>query len=971
MSATRVGGRSLEDSLPLIERDECNTILDGLLAGGLHNQRKVALVSGPVGTGKTSVLQALTERARARSMDCLVAACSPAERALPLGVFTQLLRGVLPSDELAHLIDRAHDEAVAVPGDQPAVAEPDHAVVEAPVARVLQELCLTLLDLAGARPLLIAIDDIQFADHPSLLGLLSLIRRLPATRTVVVITETVPPRPPYSPLHAELLHHPHCRHLRLKPLSDNGVRRMLTARFDEATAARLAAPFTEITGGNPRLVEALLHDQPTGVSTVDDAPVVTDGYARAVLGCLHRGGPRLVAVARGMVVLGELATTETLRHLLDLDAGVVDRAIEAMRAAGLVREGWFRHPAAAAAVRDDLPPGSRVELARRSARRLHELGSSPAAVAGLLLAAGELREPWVLPTLAEAAEQALGDDRLDFAVECLEQARRVAEPGERAAITARLAKAEWRSDPAVAARHLDFLVEAVRKGELGVQDGIVVVRQLLWHGRLDEAAEVLDLLRGAVAVAGPEAAGELRDTELWVASTYPPLARRRRVPTAEVKDTFAVASLGTDPGIRAASAVANLLAGNHCDMALSTAEQILRMEPLRFEGAWDDEPTMLALLTLVYGDRIREAASWCDEMLAEAARRRSPTWQAMFAGLRAEISVRQGDLPDAAEHARQAMTYLSPRSWGQAIGLPLGALIVATTLMGRLDEAAACLASPVPEAMSQSRFGLHYRYARGRYYLARGNHQAAVADFLSCGELMRVWGVDAPELVLWRVAAAEASLAHGNTEQARRLIDNQLARLGAERSRARGRALRVRAAVTAGPRQRLGILLEAAEILDSRGDQLNRALCLADLGRTFDRLGEQTRARVLVRQAWRLARECAATNIFPAPVKDPVPVGEPGQAREPARRAGSLGAGRAVPRSRIRSSPTGHPSLSQAERRVATLASAGYTNRQIARRLFITDSTVEQHLTRVYRKLNVKDRSRLPEVLEPHVATSA
>ncbi|WIM94440.1 LuxR C-terminal-related transcriptional regulator [Actinoplanes oblitus] len=51
--------------------------------------------------------------------------------------------------------------------------------------------------------------------------------------------------------------------------------------------------------------------------------------------------------------------------------------------------------------------------------------------------------------------------------------------------------------------------------------------------------------------------------------------------------------------------------------------------------------------------------------------------------------------------------------------------------------------------------------------------------------------------------------------------------------------------------------------------------------------------------------------------------------------------------------------LTGAEQRVAALAAAGNTNRQIAERLSITVSTVEQHLTKVYRKLNVRSRSGL------------
>jgi len=64
--------------------------------------------------------------------------------------------------------------------------------------------------------------------------------------------------------------------------------------------------------------------------------------------------------------------------------------------------------------------------------------------------------------------------------------------------------------------------------------------------------------------------------------------------------------------------------------------------------------------------------------------------------------------------------------------------------------------------------------------------------------------------------------------------------------------------------------------------------------------------------------------------------------------------------------------LTEAERRVAGLAARGHTNRQIAGSLGITTSTVEQHLTRIYRKLRVRRRRDLRAVLpaEPLVERS-
>jgi DNA-binding CsgD family transcriptional regulator len=63
--------------------------------------------------------------------------------------------------------------------------------------------------------------------------------------------------------------------------------------------------------------------------------------------------------------------------------------------------------------------------------------------------------------------------------------------------------------------------------------------------------------------------------------------------------------------------------------------------------------------------------------------------------------------------------------------------------------------------------------------------------------------------------------------------------------------------------------------------------------------------------------------------------------------------------------PDGDPIavLTRAERRVAVLAAGGCTNRAIAARLYVTPSTVEQHLTNVYRKLRVKSRGDLADLV--------
>ncbi|NEA01688.1 helix-turn-helix transcriptional regulator, partial [Streptomyces sp. SID10116] len=103
-------------------------------------------------------------------------------------------------------------------------------------------------------------------------------------------------------------------------------------------------------------------------------------------------------------------------------------------------------------------------------------------------------------------------------------------------------------------------------------------------------------------------------------------------------------------------------------------------------------------------------------------------------------------------------------------------------------------------------------------------------------------------------------------------------------------------------------------------------------------------ARALARKAQQLAGECG----MPVP-PSAADTGSPHPAEQP----WSSGNRR-------------HPEeLSNAELRVATLAVRGHTNRQIADKLCITISTVEQHLTRAYRKLAVQRRADLAAKIGP------
>ena len=166
--------------------------------------------------------------------------------------------------------------------------------------------------------------------------------------------------------------------------------------------------------------------------------------------------------------------------------------------------------------------------------------------------------------------------------------------------------------------------------------------------------------------------------------------------------------------------------------------------------------------------------------------------------------------------------------------------------------------------------------------------------------------------------------------------------------------------------ERFGTPSARAEALladDSALVQLERAAALARtsprrpllgsallrLGRKQRHLGLRRAARGSLGEAIALAERLGCATLA-------------GQAREELRLAG------ARPR---REALSGPGSLTPAERRVADAAAAGWSNRDVAARLFLSPKTVEMHLGRVYRKLDIGSRGELPTALGGRLAEAA
>jgi DNA-binding CsgD family transcriptional regulator/DNA-binding transcriptional ArsR family regulator len=930
----------------LVDRGKEFSIMDGMLAASMAGHGGVLLVSGAVASGKTALLRAFGERATAAGALTLQATASEAESDLPLGVMGQLLLGADLSGadvkRAARLVDLM---AVA------AQIRRAEGVLPAVVMNEIPKLCGIVLEQSRERPVVLSIDDVHHADGHSLECVLYLARRLDASRILVVLAGNSGFLAGNTRLHVDLLRLPGCRNIRLGPLERQGVAEMISGFGEPGWGTRrFVSDLHRTGGGNPLLTRALIEDHRASGGKNGSADLVPgEAFAQAVGTGLFRSDLSTRRTAWALAVVGQDVPLAELVEILGTSREAVHRSLRALNDAGLLDSGWFRHEAGRSAVLRSMEPAHRARLEARVAQVLHEHGEAATVVVQHLIAAEPIDAPWALSTLLEAADRALADDEVALALTCLRAARDTCTDAQQSvAIRAALTRAGWRVNPATAARHLPELTAAALDGGLGNRQTVELVGHLLWFGHVDAALEVLadaEQKGTHTVTAGqpePEASLRLDCVRSWMAYEYPGLPGSTDARHGDVQRCAKTPA--RNPHHRAATLMKAVLEGADEDVVVR-AEQILQSTRL-------DDGTLTALVvalnSLVLADRLDTAALWCETLAKEATERRAPMWQALLSAVKARVELRLGALAAAEESARLALALVPPEGWGAAIASPIATSVYAKTAMGRLDEAAAQLSVPVPETALRTPDGLLYLRARGHHYLAAGRPYAALDDFHACGDLMTRWEFDLPALVPWRTDAAEAHLLLGDDDRARTLAREQLAlteRKGAGHAWVRGVSLRVLASAL-HPGRRLPLLGDAIDTLRERGHRVELARATDELARAHRELGNGGQARALARKAQQLGRECGV------PVLRVSPPADTGHCL-PAEQPWPSGARRKA------------AELSDAELRVATLATHGYTNRQIADKLFITVSTVEQHLTRAYRKLDVQRRADLAAKLSP------
>jgi DNA-binding CsgD family transcriptional regulator len=318
--------------------------------------------------------------------------------------------------------------------------------------------------------------------------------------------------------------------------------------------------------------------------------------------------------------------------------------------------------------------------------------------------------------------------------------------------------------------------------------------------------------------------------------------------------------------------------------------------------------------------------------------------------LRGVIVFGCGDLTAAESEmadARELVDSVAPgREWPSKAGGPWRLHLACE--QGDIGAAAEILRQ-IEEQPGDVRYAAWICDARGRLRVIDRRFEDALADFLACGQALDLFGISNPAYLPWRSRAALALQQLDRGAEAREFAEDELAlseQWGAPQTV--GISLHALALVRGG---RAGLLLldQAVEVLANSMARLELARALVDFGAALRRANRRSDARLQLRQAVDLAQRCGAQPLIERANDELAATGAH-------KRTALLG---------------GVESLTASERRVAQMAAEELSNKEIAQALFVTVKTVEQHLGRVYRKLDISSRRQLGAVLglRPEPAT--
>jgi DNA-binding CsgD family transcriptional regulator len=926
----------------MLEREAEMAALEATIDAARAGDGRLVVVEGGAGIGKTRLLAEVRELARASEMQVLSARGGELEGEFAFGIVRQLFEAPLAAatPEL-----RAELVAGAAELSAPLFASAPTALGEGAESSfaMLHGLYWLAANFASSKPTLVVVDDLHWADEPSLRWLVYLARRLEGLPLLLLVATRPLAQANLSVLVAEFLAEPVGMVIRPRSLGQASVATLARERLGVEPDPAFTAALQTGSGGNPLYLVALLDalrregTSPTAAQAPHVLELGPEAVSRGVASRLARLHDDSTELLRAAAILGDRTELPLAAALAGVAPRAALSAASALVSADLLRHEnpvEFTHPVVRSAVLEEMTADERTHAHHRAAEILLERGARLEQAATYLIRTIPASDPFVVDVLRRAAASSLAQGAPDASVAYLRRAlEEPPTPEERGDLRGELGIAEMTIDATSSAEHLrqslDELQDPTRRPEIVVAYANTL--NLFGHRR-KESAELLQRTRERLGPQDSEL-DERLTALLVIACQFEP--ELYPIAAAQIREYANRGGVATGL-LLVIGAIDAARHGKSRERAIDLGRRAIASDLVETE---DRLNLVSAVAALAMAGDVEQAEQDFAHIIAVAQRRGDRLAAASHQLWRGLVRYERGQLLLAEED----LVLVESTPLGQlstAAAYRAGFLAHVLLERGQTDEAAALLAGISLDDLPVGHH-IQFLYARGRVRLQARQLEEALADFLQTGTSAESIEILNPAYVPWRSQAALALREFGRTEEARELAHEELVlsrSWGAPRTV--GISLRALALVEGGEAGAT-LLREAVEVLAASPARLEHARALVDLGALLRRGNSRSEARKLLRQGVELAHHCGATALV-------------------TRGNEELAATGAHPRTVLLS---GLDALTASERRVAQMAAEDMSNKEIAQALFVTVKTVEQHLGRVYRKLDIGTRRELGAAL--------
>ncbi|MET8981434.1 AAA family ATPase [Streptomyces sp. NPDC004539] len=936
------------ESGPLLGRRGQLAVLERAAGEARAGRGGVVLVRAGAGMGKTALLD--TWAAVQQPQEILVMSASGAEleQGFAFAVLRQLVEPLL-----ARAGDAERARLLAGPAQLASHALRVEGGGEIPPEMslgLLHSLYWLMVHVADDGPVALVVDDVHWADVPSVRWLEYLARRLRGLPLLLVLAGRPDSGAQTGPPLERIAGQPYCLPVDLPGLDIDSVTQLVRVNLGPCEPG-FAAACASATEGNPLLLRELLRTLADNQVGADDRQAhLVEEYrgrilARTVVERLADEPEPVLSLARALVVLGDGAAWQTAAELAGLGESTARELGGRLRQIGVLAPGEpprFGHSLVRAAVAEAaLGP---VELAAghaRAAALLRRDGAADDLVAAHLLSAEPGGEGWWVDTLRQAARATRGRGAPEVTAAYLRRAlREPVSAEERGPLLLELGKDEMQVDVGAARHHLTqastALADPYALAEAASLLGSALFLSHEHERAVDVVARAVEELRQT-----DDGTGLAREVS-WFLQAQMLLIGYDQLSTLSAARQHARRLwdhklAGDTPG--ECMVLAALSASATTGEAGAQVTNDLLDRALRGGLVAADTSQMLvtlAGLAFVATDRLDDASARFDRVADTGGRWGSLllvtsalTWQLLVQARRG----RQLPLtPDFGHPATTADQGVEPR-----------ARMMMTTQVGEsliercdLTSATAVLAADADFERVGWTWQGPAHLVRSRLHAARGNPAAALA-------VLHEYGADENRAQVtnltgapWRSRAALLHLTLGQRTDALQLATEELElahQWGTER--AIGVASRCLGVIHGGRRGR-ALLREAVALLKRSPARLELARAHHELGTALLRDGETDEARHALTEALHLADTCGSVLLG-------------GQVR------GALAAAGVRPKP----PPPAAPSLSPTQHRLLELLRAGHSDRQIAQTLLLTPHDVTALTEQAGRRLGATSRAEL------------